>query len=84
MATNLAELYYRTGVQDCANTFDGDDVPSAEELAETADRMRDDALDDGASSDEADACAAAWVNGWRTQASREVARYAAMHAAADD
>ena len=76
--TALETLYYRTGVQDCANTFDGDEVPSIEDLSETADTMRLDALADGATIADADACAAAWIAGWRTQAAREVARYAAM------
>ena len=65
-------------MQDCANVFDGDAVPSTEDLAETADTLRIDALAEGASISEADACAAAWIDGWRSQAAREVARYASM------
>jgi hypothetical protein len=67
----LINIFYQTGVQDCANVFDGDDVPEADELREAwtfshADNLGpDEALI-------ADELREAWVDGWITTARRYV------------
>jgi hypothetical protein len=71
--------YYATGLQDCANVFDGDDVPTVDDLREGW------AYGNGASleSDElphADALRDAWVAGWLTAANGYVTEYHARRA----
>jgi hypothetical protein len=68
----MIRLYYATGVQDCANVFDGNDVPTADDLREAWEYGHSDSLE----ADElphAEALREAWVSGWTTTARRYVA-----------
>lgn len=73
-------LYYATGWQDCGNTFDGDDVPSVDDLRDGweyghADSLADDTLP------YADAARDAWIRGWRDCAEGYVREWRAKDAA---
>ena len=73
--TRLERLYYTTGVQDCDNAFDGNDVPTADNLREAWAFSHADSLEP----DErpyAESLREAWVRGWLECAAVHVAREA--------
>lgn len=73
--THLESLYYATGVQDCDNVFDGDDVPSADDLREGWEYSHaDDLMPD--EKPHAEALREAWVRGWMDCAAVHVKREA--------
>lgn len=65
--------YYRTGEQDCDNTFDGDDVPTADDLREAFNASFELDPDDVPHKT---ALREAWVRGWMETAAYHVARNA--------
>jgi hypothetical protein len=71
--THLESLYYTTGCQDCCNVFDGDDVPTADDLREGWEygHASDEIWNDQA---QALACRDAWVRGWLECATAQVKR----------
>lgn len=76
---HLIGLFYRTGVQDCANVFDGDNVPSADDLREAWTHGHADSLEPDEAAI-ADTLRDAWVNGWRAAAQGYVATWNAERA----
>ena len=71
--THLESLYYTTGCQDCCSVFDGDDVPSADDLREGWAFSHADSLE----TDEqphAEALREAWIRGWLECATAQVKR----------
>jgi len=63
----MIRAHYATGLQDCAHAFDGDDVPTADDLREAWDYGEGDSLE----ADElphAEALREAWVSGWMAAA----------------
>lgn len=77
--------FYVTGIQDCDNIFDGDDVPSADELREGWEYSHAGTLwEDDVPYTEM--LREAWVRGWLDRASAHMAREAARRAqeAADE
>jgi hypothetical protein len=75
----MIRAHYATGVQDCANAFDGDDVPTADDLREAWGYGHGESLE----ADElphAEALREAWVSGWMAAAKGYVTEYAARRA----
>lgn len=72
--------YYRTGIQDCDNVFDGDDVPTADDLREAFDVSHELDAEDVPHKD---ALREEWVRGWLECAAVHVARDAARRAASE-
>jgi len=70
--TQLESIYYRTGVQDCENVFDGNDVPTVEDLREAWAFSFADSLEPNEALI-ADDLREAWIDGWTTTARRYVA-----------
>lgn len=78
--TELKRLYYATGIQDCDNAFDGNDVPSADDLREGWEYSHADSLE----TDErphAETLREEWVRGWLECAAIIAAKEAARDAA---
>ena len=71
--THLESLYYTTGCQDCCNVFDGDDVPSADDLREGWQHGHADTLTPE-DAPHAEALREAWVRGWLECATAQVKR----------
>jgi len=75
----LESIYYRTGVQDCENVFDADDVPAESDLRDAWAFSHADSLEPHEALI-ADDLRAAWIDGWLTTARRYVAEWAARRA----
>lgn len=77
--TELRRLYYATGIQDCDNAYNGDDVPSADDLREGWEHSHADSLEPD-EQPHAEALREAWVRGWLECAAVHVAQDAARRA----
>ncbi len=71
--------YRRTGWQDCDNAFDGDDVPSANDLRESFDAYHE--WDEFDLPEWRADLRDAWVNGWLNAAAVHVEHYQRKEAA---
>jgi ribosome modulation factor len=80
---DAVDLFYRTGEQDCGNMFDGDDVPSADDLREAWQHSHAADLEPDVAP-YADAVRDAWVQGWRDAAAGYVAQEAAREEERDN